>query len=281
MSNLDSHDVNSKAEETSKENLQNKPSSQTLAILFLCQGISFALMLVLTEVLTEFYIHLPFPVILAIQGLLAAFIGYIIGMAVWWVPIHFVMPALIAMAMTLNIPAWVYLVSFIIMVLVFWNSSDERVPLYLTNKLTWLALSERLSEFNTEKLENREGYFIDLGCGISGLLTFLAPRQTNYQFYGIESAPIPYAISFLRRIFNEYIFTLIYGNLWKTNLSQFDVVYCFLSPAPMSELFAKAKSEMKPGSLFVSNSFVVPDQFPDETIQVDDRRQTQLFVWHM
>jgi hypothetical protein len=37
-----------------------------------------------------------------------------------------------------------------------------------------------------------------------------------------------------------------------------DVVYAFLSPAPMKQLWAKAQAEMTPGSLFVSNSFPVP-----------------------
>ena len=59
----------------------------------------------------------------------------------------------------------------------------------------------------------------------------------------------------------------------------FDVVYCFLSPAPMARLFAKAAAEMKPGSLFVSNSFAVPGQSPGRIVEVDDRRRTKLLIW--
>ena len=55
----------------------------------------------------------------------------------------------------------------------------------------------------------------------------------------------------------------------------------FLSPAPMERLFAKAKAEMKPGSLFISNSFHVPNEPPTRIVELDDKRQTQLFVWEL
>ena len=36
---------------------------------------------------------------------------------------------------------------------------------------------------------------------------------------------------------------------------------------------------MKPGTMFVSNSFAVPGVPPDETIVLDDRRKTKLHIW--
>jgi hypothetical protein len=56
--------------------------------------------------------------------------------------------------------------------------------------------------------------------------------------------------------------------LWQTPLADHDLVYAFLSPAPMSELWAKAQAEMRPGSLFVSNSFPVPGVTPWRVIHV-------------
>ncbi|HAD86437.1 MAG TPA: methyltransferase type 12, partial [Rhodospirillaceae bacterium] len=61
----------------------------------------------------------------------------------------------------------------------------------------------------------------------------------------------------------------------------FDMVYCFLSPVPMERLYAKAKDEMQPGCLFVSNSFAVPGVEPDEVVTVDDRRRTRLLVYRL
>ena len=74
---------------------------------------------------------------------------------------------------------------------------------------------------------------------------------------------------------------IIFRSIWDTDVSNADIVYAFLSPAPMTRLHEKLKAEMKTGAVFVSNSFAVPGDEPDEIIQVDDTRQTQLLIWRM
>jgi hypothetical protein len=64
-----------------------------------------------------------------------------------------------------------------------------------------------------------------------------------------------------------------WGDLWQTSLSGHNVVYAFLSPAPMPALWEKARREMPPGSLFVSNSFAVPGAVATRVIEVDDARR--------
>ena len=72
---------------------------------------------------------------------------------------------------------------------------------------------------------------------------------------------------------------LRYRSLWREPLGDYDVVYCFLSPAPMAELWAKARREMRPGSLLVSNSFPIEGVTPDAVIEVPDRRRTRLYLY--
>ena len=60
-----------------------------------------------------------------------------------------------------------------------------------------------------------------------------------------------------------------------------DVVYAFLSPAPMPALGEKARREMPPGSLFISNSFAVPDVEASDIVEIDDARQTRLYCYRM
>jgi hypothetical protein len=62
-------------------------------------------------------------------------------------------------------------------------------------------------------------------------------------------------------------------------LSRYDVAYAFLSPQPMPRLYEKVVAEMKPDTLFISNSFVVPDNPADEIAEVDDARETKLHLW--
>ena len=47
----------------------------------------------------------------------------------------------------------------------------------------------------------------------------------------------------------------------------------------MPKIFDKIKAEMKPETLFVSNSSVVPDHQADEIIEVDNARETKLHLW--
>ncbi|MDP3440867.1 MAG: class I SAM-dependent methyltransferase, partial [Azonexus sp.] len=58
-------------------------------------------------------------------------------------------------------------------------------------------------------------------------------------------------------------------DMWQVRLDDFDVVYAFLSPAPMPRLWEKIQAEMKPGSLFISNSFPVPGVVPSHIIEVE------------
>lgn len=56
-------------------------------------------------------------------------------------------------------------------------------------------------------------------------------------------------------------------------------VYCFLSPVPMPEIWKKAKSEMKKGSMLVSNTFEIPGAKPSETIKLHDWRDSKIIIW--
>jgi hypothetical protein len=47
----------------------------------------------------------------------------------------------------------------------------------------------------------------------------------------------------------------------------------------MPRLWVKARAEMSPGALLVSNSFVVPEQVPQVVVNVVDGRQTRLHIY--
>jgi len=162
-------------------------------------------------------------------------------------------------------------VAFVATLLVFWNAGSDRVPLYLSNARTWQALIDLVPKDKPYRL-------IDLGCGLGGTLTAVRQARPLCLCFGVETAPIPYFLSKLRA---GRAATVQFRSLWDVDLSDYDLVYCFLSPEPMTDLFAKAKMQMQPGTLFVSNSFAVPGNPPDRVITVDDRRGTTLFLWRM
>ncbi len=170
------------------------------------------------------------------------------------------------------IPSWAFLVVAFVLALFYWNTL-RRVPLYLTNRTTAAALLALLPG-------RSEARFLDLGHGFGGTLFRLARARPDMRFDGIESAPMPYAVSWVWRLFTRRTNAqVLYGDLWKLDLGAYDVVYAFLSPAPMSALNAKATREMKPGSLLVSNSFAIAERTADEVLTLGDGRRTELFLY--
>lgn len=120
--------------------------------------------------------------------------------------------------------------------------------------------------------------FLDLGAGIGSTLRPLAEARPDAHFCGIENAPATWLIGRLRTAGLSNC-NWQWGDIWKTKLNDYDVVYAFLSPAPMPALWEKARQEMRPGSLFISNSFAVPEVTANTVIEVDDARQTRLYCY--
>ncbi|WP_282609048.1 class I SAM-dependent methyltransferase [Pelagibius sp. Alg239-R121] len=223
---------------------------------------------------------LPLPALLAVQGVIAAGLGQVMGLARWWLPINLVIPAAVALALSLNLPSWVYPVVFIALALVFWNSADDRVPLYLTNRTTWRTLQDLITRESTRKGNDFKA--TDVGCGLGGALLYLARQCPEASFVGIESAPLPFAIARLRVALSGLSnLSIRYGDLWKQDLADYDLVYCFLSPEPMPRIYEKARAEMQTGSLLISNSFAVPEVLPEATLEVEDRRETRLLLYRL
>lgn len=213
------------------------------------------------------------PLLQVAQGLAAALIGRLLGLSPFWIPIQILLP--LAAAYNAVVPAWAYLAAFIVCALIYWNSASEQVPLYLTNRRTWQALDTIISE-------QKATSFVDLGSGMGGVVTFLADAHPGLRARGVETAPLVFLASrirlMLRRLPNA---EFAYRSIWDEDLSAHDVVYCFLSPVPMPRMFLKAKAEMRPGTLFVSNSFAVPDVEPDAVVEVDDTRKTRLYLYRI
>lgn len=240
-----------------------------LILLVLAQGSGLLILKLVSSLLPDpIYIHL------LLQGAFAALTGQLLRLPHWWLPINLLLPLAVALTLTLQLPSWIYLIGFLFLLLLQWNSNSERVPLYLSNRKTWQALEHLLPEHDIR--------FIDLGSGLGGTLFHLAKRHPHGKFVGVESAPLPYAIARIRLAFSRLKnVELRYGNFWNIDLTPYNVLYAFLSPVPMQRLFDKAHREMKERSLFISNSFTVPDHPAERVHQVDDRRKTQLHCWHI
>ena len=249
---------------------------QKLPKIFLALFIQLLVLLVVTlgVFLAPSLITPPYPywVLVLIQATLAALISCKLGLPCWWRWIQFFIPVGLYVGVLINFnPLWA-LALFVVFWLVFANAFKERVPLYLTNNTTRQALKELIKR-------KRKIRFLDLGCGLGGNVAFMSQQRQVAESHGVETAPIPYLISKIITGFRGgRTFAM---DMWKTELAYYDVVYAFLSPEPMPKLWEKVKEEMLPGSVFVSNSFAVPDVEPSEVWELSDSRKTTLYIYHL
>ena len=97
----------------------------------------------------------------------------------------------------------------------------------------------------------------DLGCG-DGRLIVTAATQYKARGVGIEVDP-------LRFLYCQLVITLLglrdrveilYGNFFKMDLSQADVVVCYLLPDTNKKLEEKLLRELRPGTRVVSYTFL-------------------------
>lgn len=206
------------------------------------------------------------------QAVTAAAAAAVLRSARWWLPIHLAFLPLAVMTQRLGVsPGW-YLAAFTLLVLVYWSSFRTQVPLYLSNRTTAAALATLLPHGPARVL--------DIGAGTGALLRPLAQTRPDCAFTGIELAP---ATWLLGRVLGRKFDNLTWrrGDLFAHDWRPYDLVYAFLSPVPMAAVWRKARAELRPGSLLVSNSFPLPEREPDALIEVGDRRQTLLYVYRI
>ncbi len=217
-----------------------------------------------------------YEILVFIQALLAVLISRWIGLPMWWLFIQFLLSIglYIGMAIEFN-PVWALLL-FGVLWLLFRNAITERVPLYLTNQTTRQALKKAAKELSHTQPKI---HFMDLGCGLGGNVVFMSQQHGVVQSHGVETAFIPYAFSKLySRIGGGEVFA---QDIWKTDLSDYHLVYAFLSPEPMPKLWQKVLKEMPKGSVFISNSFAVPNVEPSDIWQLPDGRETILYIYRL
>ena len=237
---------------------------------FLAQAVAFALLaLLLRAGLMPRSLHGAGIVLLV--GILAVGTGRGLGLAPPWIPFLLGFPWLLVWLLRHPAPAWLWPIALLGLVLVYGGGIFTRVPLYHSNRAAWHALLAQLPPYPVS--------FADLGAGLGGPLVFLAAQRPESRFRGVEASPLTWLAASLRTWPVRQNCSIRLGSLWTEDLAPYQVVYAFLSPIPMPELFAKASRELKPGSLLISNTFTVPDHPPHARIPLPGRADACLLVW--
>ncbi len=102
----------------------------------------------------------------------------------------------------------------------------------------------------------------DLGAGDGRLVVKMAEQGANVIGYEISFAL--FLIFWLRKAIYFRKGQVFWGNIWSKDISDADVVVCFLMPKAMEKFKKKKFSTIKTGAKLVTNIFPLPDIKPDK-----------------
>ncbi len=216
-------------------------------------------------------LNIPFFTLVLMQALLAATFSYLAGMASWWRWIHLCFPIAAWVMFQWHIPNAVYLVGFIISLSLFWTTYRTQVPFFPSRPIVWQQVANIIPQDSPVRL-------IDIGSGLGDMSMYVAKTRPDSQIEGIEIAPLPWVISFIRAKFRRSSAKFILGNYQALDFANYDVIFAYLSPAAMRMLWGKASKEMRPGSLLISLEFEIPD-VPENKRILGNKNTPDIYVW--
>lgn len=188
----------------------------------------------------------------------------------WWINAGF-LPALL-LADRLDLHPALYAGGLLFTLLLFGATFRSRVPLWLSGGRARRALIELLPADRPLRL-------LDLGGGVAGVLVEVGRARPQVALSGIEWAPLPWALGWLRLRLAGIRADWRCRDFWSLDFGQFDLLFAYLSPAPMAELWAKAQRELAPGARLVSYRFEIAGVRPRQKFVVGPRSDDVLWVY--
>lgn len=208
------------------------------------------------------------------QGALAAALSFR-RLPSWWLPIQAALPLSLAATDMLQLPAWLFLIAFLSLLVLYWTTFQTRVPYYPSSPAAWDKVQGLLPL--------RSVHAIDIGSGFGGLMLDSAKKRPDCLFTGVELAPLPWLVSVIRAQLadarGEAAPVFLRRDYRSLNLADYDVVFAYLSPAAMPALWKQARTQMRASTMLLSYEFEVPGVAADFCVDVEGGRR--LFGWRL
>lgn len=224
------------------------------------------------QVLPRVDLQLNMAMTMLLQGGIAAALTRWRRLAPWWLIIQCLFPISLVLVLSFDLPSWIFLAAFGLLLVLYWSTFRTQVPYYPSNPAVWREVERLLPQ-------DRAPRFIDIGSGFGGLTMHLAARRPDGEFTGIELAPLPWLGSLLRARLGGSRGRFLRGDYADLDFGDYDVIFAYLSPAAMPALSKKARAEMKPGCLLISHEFAIPGVEPQLVLHPGDGRDA-LFGWY-
>jgi 16S rRNA A1518/A1519 N6-dimethyltransferase RsmA/KsgA/DIM1 with predicted DNA glycosylase/AP lyase activity len=136
-----------------------------------------------------------------------------------------------------------------------------------SNKKINLTINETLG------LENIQVVY-ELGCGEAKFLRKLKRKKPELICIGLEYNLIPYLLAHIKNFFLKKKIIIKRADIFNYNLSQADLIYCYLNPSSMEKLMPVFQNLNN--TIIISNTFSLPNTKPYKQISF---KNTSLFFY--
>lgn len=207
-----------------------------------------------------------------LQGILACGLALGLRAGLGAACVHLLFLPLVVTLAHSGLPSWVYLLAFVLTWLLSRNTLLERVPFYRSSKEVAEILAKQLAS---------DAQVLDAGSGDGRLALYLAQSRPDLTVTAMENAWGSHWLACGRWLLagRPDNFIPICRSFWCENWQQYDVVYVFLSPAPMQKVWEKFQQQGKAGGLLISNTFEIPGVEPEQRLPLTGRLQQALLFW--
>lgn len=239
-----------------------------LVLSILCQLVGMGVLSMLQDLLVS-----P-QVLLALHSILAFLLSRWLGLTLPWQLFNLLLAPSVVAYLYFELPSgWAFgalVVTLLLYAPTFWT----RVPYFPTHPRLYDTVAGLIPTQKSVKV-------LDLGCGMGRLLNYLGKVRPDASFTGVEISPLAFALAKLwLRLNGRENVSVRLKNFWNMSLADYDIVYAFLAPGPMPALWEKAREEMKPGSVFITNTFQVEGS-ETRKIETGERHQHTIYVHSM
>lgn len=158
-----------------------------------------------------------------------------------------------------------------------WRTKIPAVP---TQKSARTVILNLISE-ELQQHPRPQPVIYDLGCGWGGLCLAVAKEFPQAKVIGLELAWPALVICWLRKlVFGRRNWHILRHNFWQHDISDGDIVLCYLGDVVMADLRDKLRREPRPNRLFISNTFPLPSDWePLKRVAIPSMLSKEVIVY--
>ncbi len=164
------------------------------------------------------------------------------------------------------LPAWAWLLPLLLVAIVYPMNAWRDAPLFPTPSSALIGLAERAPLADGARI-------LDSGCGLGDGLIALRAAYPKAILHGVEWSWPLRGLTALRCPWAR----ITQGDMWKTDWSQYDMVYLFQRPETMPRAVEKARAELRSGCWLVSLEFLAEELKPTAQLNNVDGKPVWLY----